>query len=259
MKMKIFIFILAFGSFVKAQNSGLTPAEMSNFKDQLYDQKARENAEKAAAEMKKPKYAPDAAAPQVVVSPEANAAPAVSGTSTTAPQPGVSNTPAGPTPPVSGTTESNPVGALMQSSQDQAAKIEKEIKSLLNQNPPAAPKKIGGKDEVVLEKRVKSPFMIPDELYFKIKRKMGEKSQFVAIDETVEVRLRWPLAEYTLVGVIWDTRRPKAMIKDKQGKVHVFREKELIANGGGYVAEISNGEVIVVERGAEIKMQLKPK
>jgi hypothetical protein len=227
MKRIAFMFILSFSLNIMGQNSNFSPAEMSNFKDQILEQKAKEEAQKSAQKAADDKNSP----PPPPQSPPANMNPA----------------------PI------NPVGVQMQNSQEQAAKIEKELKTLFNQNPAPARKRPGSKDEVILEKRVKSPFMIPDDLYFKIKRKMGEKSQFLAIDETVEVRLRWPLAEYSLVGVIWDTRRPRAMIKDKQGKVHVFREKELIANGGGYIAEITGGEVIVVERGAEVKMQLKSK
>lgn len=139
--------------------------------------------------------------------------------------------------------------------------------------PPAGPEPVppaatGGdlrsatiKPDVVMisDQRVKSPFMIPNELYIKIKKKIGEKPNTVEIDDAVEVRLRWPLKEYKLVGVIYDTKKPKAMIADREGKVHVYREKELIANAGGYVAEINNGEVIIVEKGAEVKLQLKEK
>jgi Tfp pilus assembly protein PilP len=107
--------------------------------------------------------------------------------------------------------------------------------------------------------RVKSPFMIPNELFIKLKKRAGEKTTTVDIDDTVEVRLRWPLKDYRLVGVIYDTKTPKAMIADRQGKVDVYRVKDLIANAGGYIAEITNGEVIVVEKGAEVKLQLTEK
>jgi len=60
-----------------------------------------------------------------------------------------------------------------------------------------------------------------------------------------------------LVGVLTGIKIPKALIRDRDGKIHTFRPKELIANSGGYVSEINNGEVIVVEQGAEFKLPLK--
>lgn len=105
--------------------------------------------------------------------------------------------------------------------------------------------------------RNKSPFMIPTDLYLKIKRRMGEKVVEKVIDDSVGPKLRWPLRSYSLVGIYAGVKIPKALIVDKEGKIHTFRTKELIANSGGYISEIGNGEVIVVERGAEIKLTLK--
>lgn len=105
--------------------------------------------------------------------------------------------------------------------------------------------------------RNKSPFMIPTDLYLKIKRRIGEKVVEKTVDDNVSAKLRWPLRSYSLVGIYAGVKIPKALIVDKEGKVHTFRTKELIANSGGYISEIGNGEIIVVERGAEIKLTLK--
>jgi len=105
--------------------------------------------------------------------------------------------------------------------------------------------------------RNKSPFMIPTELYLKIKRRQSEKVVENVIDDSVSPKIRWPLRSYTLIGVLGGVKVPKALIQDRDGKIHTFRNKELIANSGGYISEIGNGEIIVVERGAEIKLSLK--
>lgn len=107
--------------------------------------------------------------------------------------------------------------------------------------------------------RNKSPFMIPTELYNRVKQMQTVKTSPSegTVDSQIEVRRRWPLRDYTLVAVMWDVKSPKAMIADRENKLHVFRVKDYIANSEGYVSEITNGEVIVVERGAEIKLKLK--
>lgn len=105
--------------------------------------------------------------------------------------------------------------------------------------------------------RNKSPFMIPTDLYLRIKRRQGEKVVENVIDDNISPKVRWPIRSYTLIGVLTGVKVPKALIQDKDGKIHTFRSKEFIANSGGYISEIGNGEVIVVERGAEFKLSLK--
>lgn len=214
--------------------AGLTPAEMSEFKNNLAEMEAKKNEELRKQQEQKNKFAfppsatPPAPAPEVV--PDAAQAPAAP--PATPPQPATPPPPASPVAP------------------DQPAATGGDLRSATIK-PDVIP--------VSSDQRVKSPFMIPNELYIKIKKKIGEKPNTIDIDDAIEVRLRWPLKDYKLVGVIYDTKKPKAMIADRDGKVHVYREKELIANAGGYVAEINNGEVIIVEKGAEVKLQLKEK
>lgn len=113
----------------------------------------------------------------------------------------------------------------------------------------------------ILNGRKKSPFMIPNELYKRIKKNQAVKvvTSDGSVDDSVEVRRRWPLNVYRLVGVLWNVKKPKALIRDKDGTVNVYKVRDYIANAEGYVAEINNGEVIVVERGAEIKLKLLTK
>jgi Tfp pilus assembly protein PilP len=203
--------------------SGLSPAEMNEFKNNLIEMEAKKNEELRKEKQQQKKFVFPSPGNSAALTPEAAPAQAPM----QAPMQALSANPALP----AGATGS-------------------ELRSA-NIKPDAIPPNSG--------LRVKSPFMIPNELYIKIKKKIGEKPNTIDIDEAIEVRLRWPLKDYKLVGVIYDTKKPKALIADRQGKVHVYREKELIANAGGYLVEINNGEVIVVEKGAEVKLQLKEK
>jgi hypothetical protein len=104
-------------------------------------------------------------------------------------------------------------------------------------------------------KRVKSPFMIPNELYLKLLKKKGD-NQAEVVDLSIEPRRRWALKYYKVVAVIWSVKNPKAMIYDKDGKMHLFKEKDYIANQEGFITEINNGEVVVLERGAEHRLKM---
>ncbi len=58
---------------------------------------------------------------------------------------------------------------------------------------------------------------------------------------------KFALAELQLIGIIWDVTRPRAMLKDPQGKVHILGPNAKIGNQNGYIAAIREGELVVVE------------
>jgi type IV pilus assembly protein PilP len=58
---------------------------------------------------------------------------------------------------------------------------------------------------------------------------------------------KYALAELQLIGIIWDVSRPRAMLKDPQGKVHILGPNAKIGNQNGYIAAIREGELVVVE------------
>jgi type IV pilus assembly protein PilP len=58
---------------------------------------------------------------------------------------------------------------------------------------------------------------------------------------------RYELAQLTLIGVIWDVRRPRAMLKDADGNTHIVGPNAKIGPRNGYVAVIREGEIVVVE------------
>lgn len=61
-----------------------------------------------------------------------------------------------------------------------------------------------------------------------------------------------PLQKYgvnqlRLVGIIWDVRHPKALIRDPDGQTHVVGTNTKIGPKNGYIAVIREGEMVVVE------------
>ena len=91
----------------------------------------------------------------------------------------------------------------------------------------------------------RNPFMPPRYIlemeYLKPQKEM-------TIDNKMEAIRRWPLLDYQVVGVLWDVKNPKAMVKDKQGTLHVIRKNNRIGNLEGIVAEINEGEIVVMEK-----------
>lgn len=58
---------------------------------------------------------------------------------------------------------------------------------------------------------------------------------------------RFDLEKMKLIGILWDVKEPKAMFLDPDDEVRVLGRDESIGNRNGYIAEIREGEVIVVE------------
>lgn len=58
---------------------------------------------------------------------------------------------------------------------------------------------------------------------------------------------RFELKELKLIGIIWDVSRPKAMIADPSGGVHVIEVNAKIGRNNSYVGAIREGEIVVVE------------
>lgn len=58
---------------------------------------------------------------------------------------------------------------------------------------------------------------------------------------------KFELAQLALVGIIWDVKHPKAMIKDPTGSTHVVGTNTKVGPRNGYIAVIREGEMVVVE------------
>lgn len=55
------------------------------------------------------------------------------------------------------------------------------------------------------------------------------------------------VSEYKLVGVLWDARDPRAMVRTPEGKVYTIRKKIRLGREGAVVAAIRESEIVVVE------------
>lgn len=58
---------------------------------------------------------------------------------------------------------------------------------------------------------------------------------------------KFDLSSLRLIGIVWDVKRPRAMISDPLGKVHVVGPNAKIGLRNGYIAVIREGEIVVVE------------
>lgn len=58
---------------------------------------------------------------------------------------------------------------------------------------------------------------------------------------------KYDLTQLRLVGIIWDVRRPRAMLRDPQGKTHVVGPNTKVGPRNGYIATIREGEIVVIE------------
>lgn len=58
---------------------------------------------------------------------------------------------------------------------------------------------------------------------------------------------RFDLDKLKLVGILWDVHHPKAMFVDPNNEVHIAGRDEGIGRRNGYIAEIREGEVVIVE------------
>ncbi len=58
---------------------------------------------------------------------------------------------------------------------------------------------------------------------------------------------RWELDRLQVVGILWDVRTPRAMIRDPDGGVFTVIKNSKIGRNEGFVAAIREGEIVIVE------------
>lgn len=64
---------------------------------------------------------------------------------------------------------------------------------------------------------------------------------------TLEPLQRHEIEKLQVIGILWDVRVPRAMIKDPDGAVHTVIKNSKVGRNEGFVAAIREGEVVVVE------------
>lgn len=65
--------------------------------------------------------------------------------------------------------------------------------------------------------------------------------------ETTDPLQRWELDRLQVVGILWDVRVPRAMIRDPDGALYTVTKNSRIGRNDGFVAVIREGEVVVIE------------
>lgn len=65
--------------------------------------------------------------------------------------------------------------------------------------------------------------------------------------ETLEPLQRWELERLQIVGILWDVKTPRAMVRDPDGVVFTVTKNSKIGRAEGFVATIREGEIVVVE------------
>lgn len=58
---------------------------------------------------------------------------------------------------------------------------------------------------------------------------------------------KFDITKLKLIGIIWDVKRPRAMISDPENKVHIVGPNTKIGIRNGYIAVIREGEIVIVE------------
>lgn len=74
----------------------------------------------------------------------------------------------------------------------------------------------------------------------------------IRTERTGPVALIEPLQTYDLdqlsvVGIMWDIRSPRALVRDSDGNLHTVVKNTKLGRNNGYVATIREGELVVIE------------
>jgi len=99
------------------------------------------------------------------------------------------------------------------------------------------------------------PTTHPDDYFYDPTGKRDPFKAFRAVVTTVgqkQTAALEPLQKYELdrlqiIGILWEVRTPRAMVKDPDGVVHTVVKNTRIGRNEGYVAAIREGEIVVIE------------
>ncbi|MCX7979038.1 MAG: pilus assembly protein PilP [Bdellovibrionaceae bacterium] len=80
---------------------------------------------------------------------------------------------------------------------------------------------------------------------FKPYRIMTPKG-YGAKSEPVDPLLLHEVDQFTLMAILWDVRKPRAIVRDPQGGRHTITTHTRIGRRSGFVAAIREGEVVII-------------
>lgn len=73
------------------------------------------------------------------------------------------------------------------------------------------------------------------------------KTPEVSVDSLLEPLQRYDLDQLSVMGILWDVRQPRALLRDTEGRIHTVVKNTKVGRNNGYVAAIREGEVVVIE------------
>lgn len=59
--------------------------------------------------------------------------------------------------------------------------------------------------------------------------------------------MQFDVSQLVVSAIVWNSRKPKALIRDPLNNVYTVKEKDLIGRNNGYIESIREGEVVVIE------------
>ena len=65
--------------------------------------------------------------------------------------------------------------------------------------------------------------------------------------EPLDPLQRWDLDRLAVIGILWDVKAPKAVLRDPDGATYIVTKSSKIGRNQGYVATIREGEIVVIE------------
>lgn len=65
--------------------------------------------------------------------------------------------------------------------------------------------------------------------------------------DQLEPLQRWDLERLQIIGILWDVKTPRAMIRDPDGGVYTVTKSSRVGRNDGYISAIREGEVVVIE------------
>ena len=126
-----------------------------------------------------------------------------------------------------------------------------------NAPPPGQPVPVG--DEVTAGVSAGANTLLNDEVY--VYDPTGKRDPFKPyknfrptvdvgnqkITTVLEPLQKFELEKLQIVGILWDVKTPRALLKDPDGAVHTVIRNTKIGRNEGFVAAIREGEIVVIE------------
>ncbi|MFN8791036.1 MAG: pilus assembly protein PilP [Bdellovibrionales bacterium] len=79
---------------------------------------------------------------------------------------------------------------------------------------------------------------------YRAPRARGDNRPLAPIDPLTQV----DISTLQLVAIMWNTTRPRAVVRDTQGRVFTIFKNNRIGRNDGIVVDIREGEVVIVEK-----------